>query len=96
MDHRGPDDFGIYKVVNKNLQGWLGQTRLSIQDTSAAGHQPMQLGERYSIVFNGEVYNFKELADELEELGSQFHSKTVKSYLIYIFLFLILLLYVLI
>jgi asparagine synthase (glutamine-hydrolysing) len=56
--HRGPDDSGIFS----NEHVVLGHTRLSIIDTSSAGHQPMSTENgRYTIVFNGEIYNYKEL-----------------------------------
>jgi len=73
MAHRGPDDEGW------SIQGRaaLGQRRLSIIDTSAAGHQPLvDLGGRYSIVFNGEAFNYRELRAELEAQGHRFHSHT--------------------
>ena len=61
--HRGPDDEGIY--IDKNFG--LGHVRLSIQDLSKAGHQPMFSNcKRYCIIFNGEIYNFLELKKELE------------------------------
>lgn len=50
----------------------LGHRRLSILDLSARGHQPMSLGERYTVVYNGEIYNYIELADELNALGYGF------------------------
>lgn len=62
MKHRGPDDEGIF--LSDKIA--LGHRRLSIIDLSPAGHQPMQsLLERYTIVYNGELYNYKELKFEL-------------------------------
>lgn len=69
--HRGPDDSGY--LLDENIS--LGHTRLSIQDLSSAGHQPFNY-KHYSIVFNGEIYNFKKLKKELEDLGHKFNSKT--------------------
>ncbi len=69
--HRGPDDGGIY------VEGAVGMgfRRLSILDLSEAGHQPMisQDGQ-YVLVFNGEIFNYVELRDELRQLGYQFRS----------------------
>jgi len=63
LRHRGPDDAGIY-----NGDGVaLGHRRLSIIDLSSAGHQPMQSANgRYVLVFNGEIYNFRELRAQLD------------------------------
>ncbi|MBA3704388.1 MAG: asparagine synthase (glutamine-hydrolyzing) [Bacteroidetes bacterium] len=65
MQHRGPDDEGIF--VNDKIA--LGHRRLSIIDLSAAGHQPMQSSDgRYHIIYNGELYNYKELKFELQRI----------------------------
>lgn len=67
ITRRGPDDFGIWFENNSGIG--LGHRRLSIIDTSAAGHQPMQSQDaRYQIAFNGEIYNFIELRREIESL----------------------------
>jgi asparagine synthase (glutamine-hydrolysing) len=68
--HRGPDDAGIF--IKGNFA--FGHRRLSIIDLSSAGHQPMESNDgRYQIVYNGELYNYKELKFELEraEHGTQ-------------------------
>lgn len=63
MKHRGPDDEGVF--VDNNIG--LGFVRLSILDLSPAGHQPMFSHDgRYVIVFNGEVYNYIEIREELK------------------------------
>lgn len=73
LKHRGPDDQGTY--YDKKIS--LGHTRLSILDLSPLGHQPMSYaGERYWIVFNGEIYNYLELRDVLQAKGHQFRSQT--------------------
>lgn len=83
VSHRGPDDFGIEFFANKNISLSqtqilaLGHTRLSIIDLSAAGHQPMHSSNgRYVIIFNGEIYNYSELREELKSSGSIFCSNS--------------------
>lgn len=68
--HRGPDGFGYYH--DKHLA--LGHRRLSILDLTPAGAQPMHFGDRYVIVFNGEIYNYIEVRDILQSQGYQFQS----------------------
>lgn len=82
--HRGPDDAGI-ALLDRLGGRWsevgegapwrvaLGHRRLSILDLSAAGHQPMRRGDVW-LVYNGEVYNFVELRDELVRCGHAFDS----------------------
>lgn len=66
LEHRGPDDKGIF--IDQNLG--LGHRRLSILDVSAAGHQPFLSEDgRYAMVFNGEIYNFKDFYGELKNHG---------------------------
>lgn len=77
MAHRGPDDSGQYHAVDGRTG--LGFVRLAIRDLSAAGHQPMLAHEgEVALVFNGEIYNFRELRVELEAKGYVFrgHSDT--------------------
>ena len=69
--HRGPDDAGIWQSPTCTLI----HRRLSIQDLSPAGHQPMQSPcGRYRLVFNGEIYNYKTLRAQLEAEGETFVS----------------------
>ena len=69
--HRGPDDSGAW--VDGDAGVVLGHRRLSILDLSPTGHQPMASASgRYVIVFNGEIYNFRELRGELAQLGHHF------------------------
>jgi asparagine synthase (glutamine-hydrolysing) len=75
LRHRGPDDEGLYFDGRSGVG--LAHTRLSILDLSFAGHQPMSTADgRYTIVFNGEIYNFWKLRDELERDGATFRSRT--------------------
>ena len=71
MHRGGPDNSGVY--VNGSLA--LGHRRLSLIDLSSDGHQPMMsTDERYVLIYNGEIYNFKELKSELINLGYTFKS----------------------
>jgi asparagine synthase (glutamine-hydrolysing) len=73
MSHRGPDDSGVEDFETPSGHLGLAQTRLSIIDLSPGGHQPMHSADgRYVIVFNGEIYNYRELREELEEAGMSF------------------------
>lgn len=71
MMNRGPDDAGLF--IEPGIG--LGHRRLSIVDLTETGHQPMHTPDgRYTIVYNGEIYNFPELKKELEQRGILFHS----------------------
>ncbi len=70
--HRGPDAEGFYFYENVGF----GHRRLSILDLSAAGNQPMLYADNLVITYNGEVYNFIELREELVQLGYVFHTTT--------------------
>ncbi|WP_255196042.1 asparagine synthase (glutamine-hydrolyzing) [Halorarius litoreus] len=86
LTDRGPDDWGLYlddrgKVTSDgelpagDVRVALGNRRLSILDLSAAGNQPMQGGDgRFWIVYNGEVYNYRELREDLRAQGYEFTS----------------------
>ena len=64
LRHRGPDDAGVWCDVERGVA--LGHRRLSIIDLSTAGHQPMESAcGRYAIAYNGEIYNFRQIRDEL-------------------------------
>ena len=73
IEHRGPDGVGS-KIFNSRVA--LGHRRLSVIDLSEAGLQPMELDNRYWITFNGEIYNYLELRDELQKDGRKFKSET--------------------
>ncbi|MDQ6844886.1 MAG: asparagine synthase (glutamine-hydrolyzing) [Bacteroidota bacterium] len=74
LQHRGPDGKGHW--INPGNQVGFGHTRLSIIDLSASGNQPMHYLNRYTIVFNGEIYNYLELKEDLVKKGFSFVSKT--------------------
>lgn len=72
LQHRGPDDQGIY--ISSNRKAALAHTRLSIVDLAPAGHQPMSTSnDRYWITFNGEIYNFQELRSQLQSQCEKFY-----------------------
>ncbi|MDD4126314.1 MAG: asparagine synthase (glutamine-hydrolyzing) [Methanomicrobium sp.] len=80
--HRGPDDSGIYTSEKAGLV----HRRLSIIDLSAEGRQPMaNEDETLWLVFNGEIYNYKELGEELIKLGHKFRTKTDSEVIIHAF-----------
>lgn len=77
MTHRGPDDSGYELIQSKNFFTGLGQRRLSIIDLSSFGHQPMTNEDKSIwITFNGEIYNYLELKDDLLKKGHLFRSNT--------------------
>jgi asparagine synthase (glutamine-hydrolysing) len=74
LSHRGPDDAGT-QFINSRLG--LGHTRLSIIDLSAGGHQPMRDRATGNVVtYNGEIYNYRELRNELASLGHEFSTSS--------------------
>ena len=72
LAHRGPDDDGVFEEEGIAL----GHRRLSIIDLSSDGHQPMNYANRFTIVYNGELYNFRELKNELSEITFKTNSDT--------------------
>lgn len=70
--HGGPDGEGFYASTGHHLV--LGHRRLAIIDLADSGLQPMQYADRYTISYNGEIYNYRELKTELAALGFPFHS----------------------
>ncbi len=73
LAHRGPDDSGLFESDDGRVV--LGHARLSIIDLSALGHQPMASEDgRYVIVFNGEIYNHREIRLDLASRGVRFVS----------------------
>ena len=71
LEHRGPDGFGTFIQGTSTYKIGLGHRRLSILELSELGKQPMTWNE-FTIVFNGEIYNFSEIKSELEKLGHSF------------------------
>jgi asparagine synthase (glutamine-hydrolysing) len=75
LGHRGPDDRGYYRDPEQGVA--LAHNRLSIIDLTAAGHQPMASDDGDMVlVYNGELYNFQELRQELEGKGHRFVSRS--------------------
>ena len=85
ISHRGPDDVGLF--LEKKYSVGLAHCRLSILDTSPMGHQPM-LGcdGKVALVFNGELYNFRELRDELKAAGFSFKGNSDTEVLLNLYL----------
>jgi len=80
--HRGPDDQGTY--VNAGIG--LGAVRLAVLDLSSLGHQPMASEDgRLRLVFNGEIYNFRELRSDLEKRGYHFRSQTDSEVVLHLY-----------
>jgi asparagine synthase (glutamine-hydrolysing) len=80
IEHRGRDDEGIWTSETLDDAGsrvLLGHRRLAIIDTSEAGHQPMLSADgRYVLTFGGEIYNFRELREQLSSKGQVFRTQT--------------------
>ena len=86
IKHRGPDDFGL--VVDDEGFWGLGHTRLSIIDLSASGHQPMASKDGGVIlIFNGEIYNYRELRDKLKNCGYEFNGDSDTEVLLNLYLY---------
>lgn len=80
IEHRGRDDEGVFisqPFSNEQLKSCLGHRRLSIIDTSSAGHQPFfSEDKRFSLTFNGEIYNYLQIRKELEDKGIAFQTNS--------------------
>ncbi|ODS31244.1 MAG: asparagine synthase [Candidatus Scalindua rubra] len=87
--YRGPNDEGVFvssKSQKSKIHVGLGHTRLSVIDLSDAGHQPMcNEEEDIWLVYNGEIYNFKEIKTELEAKGHRFRSNTDSEVIIHLY-----------
>lgn len=76
LDHRGPD----WNQQEQTKRGWIGHTKLSITDSSKLSNQPFSYktneGILYQMVFNGEIYNFKQIREQLKSLGHTFSTQS--------------------
>ncbi len=82
LTHRGPDDEGVYIKGNVGL----AHKRLSIIDITPAGHQPMSNEDgSIWIVFNGEIYNYLDLREKLQQKGHTFSSHTDTETIIHLY-----------
>ena len=82
--HRGPDDSGIW--FNKSKSVGLAHRRLSIIDLSTEAKQPMSnVQETITIVFNGEIYNYRELRKELQAKGYSFKNSSDTEVLLHLY-----------
>ncbi|MEJ7712394.1 MAG: asparagine synthase (glutamine-hydrolyzing) [Pyrinomonadaceae bacterium] len=80
IEHRGRDDEGVWTSAEIDDEGQrvcFGHRRLAIIDTSSAGHQPMRSKDGcFTLIFNGEIYNYRELRRELQSAGVDFRTDT--------------------
>jgi asparagine synthase (glutamine-hydrolysing) len=75
LKHRGPDDEGVWADERAGIA--FGFCRLAVLDLSPLGHQPMRSASgRYTVVYNGEIYNYRDLRAELEALGTTFRGQS--------------------
>ena len=85
--HRGPDDSGLWQQTSPdNTYVGLGSRRLAILDLSESGHMPMSNEDgSLWITYNGEIYNFRELRNELEAKGHRFASRTDTEVIVHLY-----------
>lgn len=82
--HRGPDDAGIYQDIEKGIG--LAHSRLSIIDLSEQGHQPMSINYGGKVlIYNGEIYNYKSIREDLSRRGHSFRSNSDTEVLLRLF-----------
>ncbi len=74
IQHRGPDGEGFLALDNERL--FLGHRRLSVIDLTGSGKQPMMYLNKYTITYNGEIYNYIEIKEELKTKGYDFSTQT--------------------
>lgn len=75
MRHRGPDGEGYYAWNDASTHIGFAHNRLRVIDTSAASDQPFRYRNRYVLVYNGEIYNYRELRNQLRSMGHAFHTE---------------------
>lgn len=86
IHHRGPDDEGIEQIIFNQFSAFLGFKRLSVIDLSNAGHQPMYTPDRdIFLVFNGEIYNYKSLRNNLQSEGIKFISESDTEVILHLY-----------
>jgi len=92
FSHRGPDDEGIEifgpsaEENGRQVTGGFGHRRLSVIDLSPAGHQPMASQDRSLLItYNGEIYNYRELREDLQKKGHQFKSSTDTEVILHLY-----------
>ena len=74
LAHRGPDGEGLW--INKSNTAGFSHRRLAVIDLSSGAAQPMHYADRYSIVYNGEIYNYKEIRSDLQKAGYHFRTES--------------------
>src|SRR6185503_17266289 len=89
IEHRGRDDEGQWiseAIDDSGRQVGFGHRRLSIIDTSPGGHEPMFSHDgRFVLTFNGEIYNYRELREQLRGLGHEFRTESDAEVLLQVF-----------
>src|SRR5260221_1587469 len=85
--HRGPDDQGVWeRRLSSGAWVGLGSCRLAILDLSPAGHMPMSTPDaQFTIIYNGEVYNYLQMRQELEAKGYTFRSNSDTEAILYLY-----------
>lgn len=87
LQHRGPDQQAYVRVQHGEGRGWLGHTRLKIIDLSDTAGQPMWSADgRHALLFNGEIYNYRELRQELRTKGVHFRTDSDSEVLLHAWL----------
>ena len=84
ISHRGKDNRGIKEFLYKDKTIHLGHNRLSINDISPLGNQPMEFEDTHLIV-NGEIWNYPQLRKEYEQRGYKFKSNSDSEIILYLY-----------